>query len=182
MEIVLFKGIAVKKNKLTVQDVISVLNLEPLGGEGGFFRQTYRSSIFTNVEGLGKQFVSTAIYFLITSTEFSAFHKLKQDEVYHFYAGDPVDMLQIFPGGQHNRLVISNDLKNGQRPQILVPTGVWHGSRLNKDCNDKYEWALLGTTVAPGFEYVDFELGVRDELIKKFPTLEKHIIRFTRSL
>ena len=121
--------------------------------EGGFFRETYRSPH------------SSAIYYLLTPGVFSVLHRLPGDEIFHFYLGDAVEMLQLWPDGTARIVVISNDLAAGDEPQLVVPTGVWQGCRLRAGGN----WALMGCTVAPGFDYADFALGDRAELVAKHP-------------
>lgn len=166
------------KEKLKHTDVISLLNLEPLPEEGGFFRQTYKSTITVNIPGLGERVLSTAIYYLITNNESSALHRLKQNELFHFYAGDPVEMMQLPPEGEHKISVIGNDLQQGHVPQMLVPAGVWQGLKLMNANNEN--WALLGATVTPGFEFDDFELASPSSLIDQFPHLTELIKKFTK--
>ena len=108
--------------------------------------------------------VHTAIYYLLEPTTFSEMHRLRSDEVFHHYAGGPVEMLQLHADGRGGRVVIGPDLLAGQQPQVLVPRGVWQGSRLVSG-----DWALLGCTVAPGFEYEDYDSGTRAELLAEWP-------------
>lgn len=166
------------REKLSSQDVISLLNLEPLPGEGGFFHQTYKSSTRLDIPDIGNRAVSTAIYYLMTQKEFSALHRLKHDEVFHFYRGTPVEMLQIYPDGQYKIFILGNDVARQHMPQVIVPSGVWQGLRLLH--SDRDDWALLGTTVAPGFEFADFELGDRASIADRFPDIRKLIEKFTR--
>jgi len=148
---------------MTAKEVISLLKLEPLPGEGGFFKETYRSAN------------STAIYYLITPETFSKLHRVKDDEVFHFYAGDPVEMIQLKNSGEFKLLSLGSRLARGEQPQVLVKAGTWQGSRLEKGG----KWALLGTTVAPPFEFSGFELGNRDKLIAQFPEHAEMIEAFT---
>src|SRR4029079_3590727 len=97
--------------------------------------------------------VATCIYYLLTPDTFSAIHRVKSDEIFHFYAGDAIEMLQLWPGGETNVVTIHNDLAASVEPQIIVPAGVWQGCRLVPGG----QWALMGCTVAPGFDYTDFE-------------------------
>jgi predicted cupin superfamily sugar epimerase len=150
----------------TAREIIERLQLVPLTIEGGYFRETYRARLMISAAALfanygGKRNVSTAIYYLLTPETFSAIHRVKSDEVFHFYAGDPVEMLQMGPDGTAKVVVIHNDLAAGREPQVIVPAGVWQGCRLVPGG----EWALMGCTVAPGFDYADFELAKRDELL-----------------
>ena len=156
-------------NPLSAQDVIRLLGLEPLVQEGGFFRETYRSRVRVPAAALpdhpGERDLSTAIYYLLTPESFSAVHRVRGDEIFHFYMGDPVEMLQLREGGVGERLILGNDLARGMRPQVVVHGGVWQGARLVQGG----AFALLGTTMAPGFDYMDFELGDRDPLSRAFP-------------
>lgn len=167
---------------VTAQDVIEKLNLQPLEGEGGYFRQTYKSDLVdapATVFGFKSEeprAISTAIYFLVVPTSFSALHRIQSDEIFHFYGGDPVEMVQIDEQGNMARYVLGSDIFNGQSPQVIVKKGVWQGSRLIKGG----AWALLGTTVAPGFEFVDLEVADRDQLVNEFPQHSNDIIRYTR--
>lgn len=161
--------------------IIKTLGLQPLPGEGGYFKETYRSPIQVPVSlKNGDQPVSrhlgTAIYYFVTPREFSALHKLKSDEVFHFYGGDPVEMLQISETGEVKTIIMGPNVLEGEQVQVTVPAGVWQGTRLLK--GGKY--ALLGTTVFPAFEFADFELGKRRDMIARFPQLAAKIKRFTR--
>ncbi len=155
---------------LTALEVIRILDLKPLPVEGGFYREMYRSSLIlpgTCLGGLvsGSRSAGTAIYYLLTPETFSALHRLRGDEVFHFYLGDPVDMLQLSPDGAGKRIVLGTDLQVGQQPQVVVPGGVWQGSRLQPGGR----FALLGTTMAPGFQLDDFEAGQREQLQAQYP-------------
>lgn len=152
--------------KPTMDDIVRMLELRPLPEEGGLFRETYRSAL------------STAIYYLLTPDHFSAIHRVRGDEVFHFYLGDPVEMLLLIPDGSGNVVTLGSDLAAGMRPQVVVRGGVWQGSRLR----DGGAYALLGTTMAPGFEVADFELGDRATLVTKYPAFAGAITRFTRDV
>lgn len=166
----------------TAEEVIKKLGLVPLPEEGGYFRQTYKSddpgkpATEYGIPSNTPRFFSTAIYFMLTPNSFSALHKLRGDEVYHFYAGDPADMLLIDEAGNAKRVTLGSDIMNGQVPQFVVPKGTWQASRLKRGGS----WSLIGTTNAPGFEFEDFELGDRELLIRAFPGLKMDIMRFTR--
>jgi predicted cupin superfamily sugar epimerase len=166
---------------LTAQQVIDRLGLVPLTIEGGYFRETYRSALSIPANALpndytGDRNVSTAIYYLLTPDTFSVIHRVKSDEVFHFYAGDPVEMLQLWPDSTARRVIIHNDLASGHEPQLVVPAGVWQGCRLIPGG----QWALMGCTVAPGFDYADYEPGDRDELIKLYPDHSELITHLTK--
>jgi predicted cupin superfamily sugar epimerase len=139
---------------LTAEQVKQALGLQPHPCEGGWFVRTYESA--TLAEG-GARRTGTAIYYLLEPDTFSEMHRLASDEIFHFYAGDAVEQLQLPPGGAGRRVVIGNDLAGGERPQVVVPAGVWQGARLVG--GGKFGWALLGCTVSPGFEYEDYEEG-----------------------
>lgn len=159
---------------MTADEVIAHLQLQPHPVEGGFFRETYRSSESLS-RSAAERSVSTAIYYLLTPKTVSALHRLPGDEVFHFYAGDPVRMLQLWPDGSTRTLVLGTDLKAGQVPQLVVPGGVWQGSVLT----DGGSWALLGATMAPGFDYADYASGRRAELTAKYPAEARMIERLT---
>lgn len=166
---------------LNADTVIRMLELVPLPGEGGFFKETYRSRVRLSAATLpggyrDERAASTAIYYLLTRDSFSAMHRLRGDEVYHFYLGDPVEMLQLRGDGTGEVVIIGRDIANGMAPQVVVPAGVWQGSRLLEGG----AFALLGTTMAPGFDGRDFELGDRAALVRAFPGLGAMIAALTR--
>jgi len=157
-------------------EMIERLGLEPLPSEGGFYRETYRGEVNVTVEQ-GKRNVSTAIFFLVTPESFSALHRVKSDEIFHYYAGDRAEMLQIDPSGRVTHHLLGPDVMAGESPQIVVPRGCWQGLKLKSGGS----WCLIGTTVAPGFEFADFEMGDRRSLIAQFPHLAGEITGFTVS-
>lgn len=166
---------------MDVDELKALLGLKPLPEEGGFYAETYRTVEAVDGGGLPARYGSTrslgtAIYYLLTPDTFSAMHRLRSDEVYHFYLGDPVEMLQLWPDGSGKVAIIGNDLRGGMRPQLVVPQGVWQGSRLRPGG----EFALMGTTMSPGWDAADFELGGRDALIQKFPAFADRILELTR--
>lgn len=167
---------------LTAQEVIDRLQLVPLAIEGGYFRETYRSRLRHPGHALpagygGERNASTAIYYLLTPDSFSAIHRVKSDEVFHFYAGDPVEMLELRPDGGTAIVLIGNDLQVGQLPQVVLPAGVWQGCRLVAGGR----WALLGCTVSPGFDDADFEAATRAELAHEYPQHANLIAALTPS-
>lgn len=165
-------------------DIIRALDLKPLPGEGGFYKETYRGSSSLPACSLlmqdiaGNRNIGTAIYYLVDELNFSALHKLRADEVFHFYGGSPVEMLQIFPDGSAKTFVLGPNVLQGQHVQILVPAGVWQGLRLLKPSSG--DWALMGTTMAIGFDFADFEIGERVKLVAAFPKHGDLIAKFTR--
>ena len=159
----------------------SLLNLVPLSIEGGYFFETYRSSEMISQECLpsrysGSRYFGTCIYYLLEPNTFSEIHRLAADEIFHFYLGDPVEMLQLWPDGSGKRVLIGTDLEGGMTPQVVVPHGVWQGARLVAGG----EFALLGCTVSPGFEYADYESGSRKLLSEAYPDHRDMICALTR--
>jgi predicted cupin superfamily sugar epimerase len=162
----------------TAQQLIEHLKLQPHPKEGGYFRETYRSpDVLSALPGRYTlaRCAGTAIYYLLTTGTFSALHLLRSDEVFHFYLGSPVRMLQLHPDGRGKELVLGSDVLTGQLPQLVVSHGVWQGSILEPGG----EFALLGCTVAPGFEYADYVHGDRDELMARYPEYSEQIRRLT---
>lgn len=143
------------------QAIIQRLGLEPLRPEGGWYRETHRGPR----DASGRS-ASTAIYYLLGAGEVSRVHRLPQDEVWHFYGGDPVELLVLEPGGDGRLILLGRDLSAGQAPQGVVPGGAWQGARLA----GAGRWALMGTTVAPGFELGDFDAGDAEALAREFPS------------
>jgi len=161
---------------------IEKLGLHP-HPEGGFYRVGYTSPLAFAPKGFaGPRPVSTAIYFLLSNQGdagagcFSAFHRLKSDEMWHFYAGGPLAVHGIAEDGQYFRLLLGSDAEAGQRFQAVVPAGCWFASEPLL----AHSFALVGCTVSPGFDFADFELARRDELSAQFPMLLELIGRFTR--
>jgi hypothetical protein len=166
---------------LTADQIISLFNLKPHPEEEGYFIETYRSPETVSEKVLpnrykGNRPFATAIYYLLTHGAFSPIHRLQSDEIFHFYLGDPVEMLQLWPDGSGKVFILGPDILNGMQPQVIVPRGIWQGARLLK--NGKF--ALLGTTVSPGFEFADYESGSRDELVKSYPLNREWIIALTK--
>ena len=166
----------------TAQEIIAALDLKPHPIEGGFFRETYRSPGMISGDSLPGGYVpcagrsmGTAIYYLLTAETFSEMHRVPTEEVFHFYLGGPVRMLQLFPGGSAREVVIGPDIASGQQPQLVVPAGIWQGSRLEPG----FDFVLLGATMAPGFDYADYEQGRRDELIGLYPDYAEQIRQLT---
>lgn len=164
----------------TADELIRYLGLAPHPKEGGYFRESYRADDAWPATALPTRYgqerrASTAIYYLLTPTTFSALHRLRSDEIFHFYLGSPVRMLQLLPDGSGRTVVLGPDLLAGQQPQLVVPHGIWQGSILNAGG----EFALLGCTVAPGFEYADYETGNRKTLLAQYPEFTDAIVRLT---
>jgi hypothetical protein len=163
-----------------VEQLISLLNLSP-HPEGGYFKETYRSEskipyTFKDLENPSERNVSTCIYFLLTSDTFSAFHRIRQDEIWHFYSGSTIELHTISPKGAHNVVSIGQNVVKGQVPQYVVSAGDWFAAKVT----DENSYSLLGCTVAPGFDFADFHLAKQDELSTLFPEHRSLIEKFTR--
>jgi predicted cupin superfamily sugar epimerase len=162
------------------EKIIKQLGLIPLPEEGGFYKESFRSKMSVSID-LEKndrpvqRTAGTCIYYLITPEDYSALHRVKGEEIFHFYLGDPVEMFRIGDKGGE-KVIIGSDLLKGHQLQVVVPSGMWQGTRLSKGGG----FALLGTTVFPGFEFCDFELAERSKLLKLYPSLSEDIIRYTR--
>ncbi len=156
---------------ISAKQLIAHLGLKPLPVEGGWFRETWRGPA-----SAGRRPAGTAIYYLLTPDTFSALHRLRTDEVYHFYLGDPVELVLLGNAGSH-RVVLGPDVLGRQYVQYVVPAGVWQGSRLLPGG----KFALLGTTMAPGFDFADFEPASRKELMAMFPAQAEIIRNLTRA-
>jgi uncharacterized protein len=174
---------------LTAEDIIRQLQLQPLPLEGGFYRETYRSSetlagMVARDPSAGERVSGTAIYYLLHAHHVSALHRLIRDEVYHFYLGQPVELLLLYPDGADDVLRLGHDLEAGQQLQLLVPGGVWQGLRLAHTSalpprSLPPSFALLGTTMAPGFDPSEFELGNRERLLAAYPRRRVEILALT---
>jgi predicted cupin superfamily sugar epimerase len=165
---------------MTAEELIRLLNLQPHPREGGWFRETYRAGDQIPVSGLPTRYgtprsAGTAIYYLLTPDMLSPLHRLASDEIFHFYLGSPVRMLQLFPDGQGKTVVLGSDVAAGQSPQTVVPQGVWQGSFLEPGGS----FALLGCTVSPGFEYADYEEARREALVAQYAAFADMIRRLT---
>lgn len=165
---------------MTAEQVAEILGLEP-HPEGGYFKETFRSSEEISSGALPDRYnkarsIYTSIYFLITEESFSAMHRLKSDEIFHFYMGDPALIFMIHPDGRDEEKILGNDLLNGARLQILIPRHVWFGIKVIKP--GKY--TLTGTTMAPGFDFNDFEMADSDNLCSQYPQHTEKIQLFTR--
>lgn len=167
-------------NTMTPEYLIEKLHLKPLEREGGYYKETYKSEKILKGKCLdarysGSRNIASAIYYLLTPDTKSAIHRLKTDEIFHFYAGDPVLMLLIHPDKRVERKILGNRIDRGESPQIIVPANAWQGSLLM----DGGKFALMGTTMAPGFDFDDYEDGKRQELINNYPEEKELIKRLT---
>lgn len=146
--------------RMPIEKIIDMLDLQPLVREGGLYKETYRCKTLLSGRSCG-----SAIYFLMTENAFSHLHRMQTDEVYHFYAGDPVELLEITADNVAKRHVLGCDLASGQRPQVIIPGGSWQGSRLISGG----EYALFGTTMSPAFIPEDYENADGHIMAKKYP-------------
>jgi predicted cupin superfamily sugar epimerase len=160
---------------LTATEIKALLDLKPHPKEGGHFRRTYASPGTVELER-GVRHQGTAIYYLLEPGTFSEMHVLDSDEIFHFYLGDPVEMLQLWPDGLSARVTLGPDLQNGHHVQLVVPAGVWQGTRLIGDG----KVALLGCTVTPGFDFADYRGGSFEELAAQWPAEAERIRELTR--
>ena len=162
-----------------VKTLIKDLELVP-HPEGGYFRETYRSDLKLPDRVLpdsimGERNSSTCIYFLLTAETFSAFHRIKQDEIWHFYQGDPLCIHMIDQNGSYSTVILTSEIFDDKAPQYVVPAGTWFAAEVTV----KNGFALVGCTVSPGFDFADFELASADKLIEQFPEHKKIIERLT---
>jgi uncharacterized protein len=159
--------------KPKAEDIIQLYRLRPLLIEGGDFREIYRSDTVLSTD-LGPRSAYTHIYYLLKQGEMSKLHRMRSDELWHFYSGDPITIVDISPDGTLKEKILSSVFPD-QRCEYLFHKGHWFGAYLNP----KSEWAFLGCTVSPGFEYTDFEVGNREQLISQYPKLKDYIIKLT---
>jgi predicted cupin superfamily sugar epimerase len=152
--------------------------------EGGYYREVYRSAESIAAGHLPERYSgggrnhATSIYFLITGKEFSAFHRIKSDELFHFYAGSPLKLHMISEAGKYSLVSLGPGADNNEVFQYAIPHGVWFSAEVSGDAADSF--SLVGCTVAPGFDFDDFELGKRIELLKRYPAHAEVIKRLTR--
>ena len=164
-------------NHLIIKELTQKLGLIP-HPEGGFYKETYRSEgeIKKPYPGAEIRSFSTGIYFLLVSGNFSAFHRIRQDEMWHFYDGSVIDLHIISPDGEYRLVKIGNDFAFGEVPQYVVKAGDWFASEVASPNS----YALAGCTVSPGFDFADFEMAKADELAQQFPEHSEIILRLTR--
>ncbi len=167
---------------MTAEEIKRLLNLEAHPREGGWFVQTWRSEESIPYEALPGRYsaaraAGTCIYYLLEPGTFSEMHRLASDEIFHFYLGDPIEMLQLHPDGSARTIILGSDLASGQHPQLIVPKHVWQGARLIPGG----KLALLGCTVSPGFDYADYETGHAAPLSQEYPAFANLIRQLTRA-
>lgn len=155
--------------------LISKLDLSP-HPEGGFYRETYRSPAkIDQINGFkGPRSCSTGIYYLLTSDTRSHLHRIKSDEVWHFYQGDPLKVVMLSPEGHYEEFILGSNLDRHQVFQAVVPAGYWFGAEVVEGG----AYALVGCTVAPGFDFADFELAPKEEMLTRYPDHSELINQF----
>lgn len=164
--------------------IVQTLKMTRIPEEGAWFAATYRSGDSVPGTAFGTRYqgaarvAGSAIYALVTREDFSALHRLATDEIWHYYRGDPLELVLLHPDGRGEVVVLGPDILKGQHPQFVVPRGTWQGARPARDAADAY--TLFGCTLAPGFEYGDFTIAYRDELQKSHPKFAHHIRELTR--
>lgn len=166
--------------KHTADYLIEKLKLEP-HPEGGYFREVYRADELIKLEHLPDRYkvdhtFSTSIYYLLKGDQVSTFHRLKSDELWNFYTGSSLTLYVISDVGEYSKIKLGSNLENGEVFQTVIPSGSLFGATVN----DKSSFSLVGCVVAPGFEFSDFELGKREELLKQFPQHREIIEKLTR--
>ncbi|HMT29245.1 MAG TPA: cupin domain-containing protein [Bacteroidia bacterium] len=162
---------------LAVIEYVKILQMMP-HPEGGWYKEVYRSPGQISGEGdfpAGRNY-ATSIYFLIEAQNFSSFHRIQSDETWHFYSGDPLEVIEINENGILKSTIVGNDVLNGQVFQYTVPAGVWFASRVYKSGS----FSLVGCTVSPGFDFRDFELASRQSLKQQFTDHAEIITELTR--
>lgn len=165
---------------MTAEQLIQHLELQP-HPEGGFYKEIYRSEGTIKAECLpppfdGTRHYCTSIYYLLQRGDFSAFHRIKSDELWHFYAGGPLMLHLLHETHGYQRLVLGNNLAEGSRFFILMPAGIWFAA----EPAESTEFTLAGCTVSPGFDFRDFEMAKKENLVLRFPEqrdLIEHLCR-----
>lgn len=160
---------------MTGNEIIEKLKLEA-HPEGGFYKETYRADLLIKTDQLQTRNVSTAIYFLLKEDEKSLFHRIKSDELWFFHQGEPLEIVFI-ENNELRTLILGNDIANGEVTQAMIPANIWFGSRVKNAIG----YSLVSCTVAPGFDFLDFELANRETLTTEFPHLKEVIRTFTKN-
>ncbi len=162
-----------------VEQIIEQLDLQP-HPEGGYYKEIYRSEGLIKNDSLpdtmeGERNYATGIYFLLPSGKFSAFHRIKQDETWHYYKGSAICLHIISPEGEYTTQIVGNDILKGEQPQYVVKAGDWFAATVV----DEDTYSLVGCTVAPGFDFVDFELARKDDLSELYQNLSHIIVQLS---
>lgn len=165
---------------MTTKVLIRKLNLTP-HPEGGYFKEVYRSEDEIKIDGLPQRYESTrcfgtSIYYLLEGKQFSAFHKLNSDETWHFYLGSQIVLHLINEEGKYSKVLLGQRVDENEQLQFTIPHGTWFAAEVK----DKNSFSLAGCAVYPGFDFADFEMGDKEELLKKFPQHKDVIQKLTR--
>ncbi len=155
--------------------LIQALNLLP-HPEGGFYRQTYKSELAITLHGNRKRHAGTAIYYLLSEQDFSALHRIQSDELWLFHQGEPLEIIIFNSNNEVQAIILGNDIEAGEQPQAMIPAHTWFGARIKS----RKGYSLVSCTVSPGFDFADFELANRNELINQFPQHKGVVEAFTR--
>lgn len=161
-----------RNQKITSQEIVKKLELEPLEPEGGFFRRTY-------FKGPPDRPEASSILYMVTSDNFSAWHRVPHDEIFHFYSGDSVELFILDASGDLKNITLGNDFRIKEVPQFVVPGGCWQALRI-KSPPSKDSWSLVGTTMTPGFSFDEFELADRSSLQREYPQYKSIIEELSR--
>lgn len=161
---------------MPTREIIQKLQLKP-HPEGGYYRETYRSGHVIKPEGTNARNVSTAIYYLLEKDDKSLFHRLKSDELWFFHAGETLEIITIVKD-QISSIILGDDIENGEVPQAIIPAETWFAAQIRNSAG----YSLVSCTVAPGFDFADFELADRDALIQQYPHLKEVIEIFTKKV
>ncbi|MCU7548550.1 cupin domain-containing protein [Chitinophagaceae bacterium LB-8] len=165
---------------MTVRQMVQLLDLQP-HPEGGYYKEVYRSEGFVEKACLpgnfgGKRNFSTSIYYLLQKEDFSAFHRIKSDEIWHFYLGGNLLIHVLHPDGSYECMILGNTIGSGAAFQLVVPAGSWFAA----EPAPGNEFTLAGCTVAPGFDFADFELADQKNLVQQYPHYQELITRLCR--
>ncbi len=156
------------------KDIIDKLHLKP-HPEGGYYSETYRSIETTLNNDGNKRSVCTAIYYLLEKDDKSHFHRIKSDELWFFHQGEPLEIVML-QNGEPKTILLGNDIQNGEIPQAKIPANTWFAAKIKSGkC-----YSLVSCTVAPGFDFSDFELAKREDLLKQYPQVKNIIVEFAK--
>ena len=158
---------------MSATEIIDLLKLEPHPGEGGFFREIYRSGLTLDDRD---RCCGTSIYYFMTARDVSPWHKVAADEIWYYHGGSPAVQLLIYPDGKMEKRIIGMDIQSGQCPQSVIPAGTWQATVLLDRSEDS--WGLFGAAVFPGFEYADFTGATVEQMATDFPHLSDPITGF----
>jgi predicted cupin superfamily sugar epimerase len=162
---------------LVTKDYVKALGMHP-HPEGGYYLENYRSGMTIHPDGFkGSRAACTSIYFLLEKGQFSALHKIKSDEIWHFYDGGPLEIIEISPEGKHSATILGRNILDEQKLSYVVKAGNWFASRPMT----RSEFSLVGCTVSPGFDFKDFEMPERNWFLEKFPEHSSLICDLTHS-